>query len=171
MINRPPHQAVDADRGVGADVTVVNLTNLAGPRPNDQATHTRIRNEHVRSAAEDRDRHLRAMSQRQRRHDLAAAARLDQPIGGAADAKRRERRQRHILLNAIAEGGAQHLAESVTRLAHDPAAASTAISARSCAINAAIASRGEHTANEIISPGPSCPARPMSALIAVAILG
>src|SRR5439155_998099 len=65
MINRPPHQAVDADRGVGADVTVVNLTNLAGPRPNDQATHTRIRNEHVRSAAEDRDRHLRAMSQRQ----------------------------------------------------------------------------------------------------------
>ena len=93
------------------------------------------------------------MGEGQRGHDLVAAAGLDQPVRRAADPERRQRRERHVTAHAIgSERGAQRLDRRRSRHLRD---ASTAISARSCAISAAIASAGEHTTNEIVSPGPS----------------
>src|SRR5262249_60006366 len=120
-----------------------------------------------RSAAEHRDRDPGGMGNPQHGHQLAAAARLDQPVRRAADAKRRQRRQRRAGAQAI---GAELRADRLLEGAHTWPA-STAISVRSCAINAAIASRMVQTTNEIVSPGPSWPASAMSAATTVAILG
>src|SRR5262249_28089541 len=107
------------------------------------------------------------MGKPQHRHQLGAAARLDQPVSQAADAERRERRQRHAGAEAI---GAELRANRLCERTHT-CPASTAISVRSCAINAAIASRMVQTTNEIVSPGPSWPASARSAAITVAIFG
>src|SRR5436190_237607 len=122
---------------------------------------------HVRSAAEQGDRHVRAARDAQRVDDLVAAARLDQIVGRPADAERRERREPHVPSDArLAEPRAERVVER-----RHACRASTAISARSCAISAAIASRIVQTTNAIVSPGPSCPATGMSALMTVAIFG
>ena len=113
VIDRPAHEAVDRDRGVGADVPLVDRAHVAAARADHEAAHAGVRHEHVRSAAEHRHRHARRARQRQRRHDLVAAARLDQPVGRAADAKRRQRRERHVGAQPI---GAERLrAEAASR--------------------------------------------------------
>src|SRR5262249_11439171 len=167
VVDRPSHQAVDGDRRVAANAMVVEARHIAAARADDEPANAAVRHKDVRSAAEHRHRHTGIPGDAQHGDDLVAGAGLDQPLRRAADMKRRERRERHIRLQAIGAAGGSH--GGVERAHACPA--STAISVRSCAISAAIASRIVQTANEIVSPGPSWPATGMSAAITVAIFG
>src|SRR5262249_44976277 len=167
VMGGPPHEPVDRHRRVGADSTVGDARHVAAARPNDEAVDAAIRDEHVRSAAEQRHPHALVMGDPQRPQHLVAAAGLDQPARRTTDVERRERRERRVRTDAIdAERDVHRRLEG----AHTRPA-STAISVRSCAISAAIASRMVQTLNEIVSPGPSWPTTGMSAAITVAIFG
>src|SRR5439155_17163140 len=120
----------------------------------------------VRAAAQEGHADACAFRKGHGNHDFVGVTCFDQPLGGAADAKGRERRQRYLSASARPERLAKHRLE-IGRHAH----VSTAISARSWAINAAIASPGVQTRNVIVSPGHSWPATLMSAVITVAIFG
>ena len=86
--------------------------------------------------------------------------------GGAAHAERRQRRQRRAGAQPVAERRAHRAFE-----AGHHRGSSSAISARSCAISAFIASPAVQTRNTIASDGASWPAIAMSAAITVAIFG
>ena len=93
---------------------------------------------------------------------------FDQPFRGPANAKCRHRREQDVAAQPIRpEAPAKQRGE----IAHGSADASTAISARSCAMSADNASPSEQTLNVIVPPGPSWPATLMSAAMTVAIFG
>ena len=149
VADHPTDEAVDCDGGVRDYPSFVHAMDLAGARPDDQSAHASIGDKHIRAAAEQRHRDATVAGEVEGERNLAAVACFEQPVCRAADAKRRERRERGMFSNAIGcEMSPQRGAEGHGRL-------SSAINARSWAMSAAIASRAEHSEKEILSPGPS----------------
>src|SRR5439155_1640144 len=142
-------------------------SHLAAAGTDDQSANARVGHEHVRSAAEDGHADALAARESQRRDDLVGTARLDQPFRRTADLEGRQRRERDVRPYPI---GAERQVERRAERRHD-GDDSTAMSARSCAMSAASASRGVQTTKEIASPGDSWPATAMSAVMTVAIFG
>ena len=167
VIDGPADQPVDGHGGIRPNAVAAIERHLAAARTDDQPADAAIGHQHVRSTAQHRHRHAGRARQFERRHQLVAAPRLDQPFRRAADLERRERRQRHVRPQAI---GAERLLHGGDEPVHCRPISNT-INARSCAISAAIASRGVQTEKAMVSPGPSCPATAMSAEITVAIFG
>src|SRR5262249_2056005 len=132
------------------DPVFADLLHLPTAESNDQPTNTRVPHEHIGSTAEHCDRNAGCIRKPERGKNFLFAVRLNQPVRRTSDPKRREGAEWNITSDAVwAEGRSKRLPEFV----HNASRGSRAISARSCAISAAIASRGEHTANEILSPG------------------
>ena len=98
---------------------------------------------------------LAARASRQSRHDLVAVAGFDEAVGRPADAERRQRRQRDV---ATARGRRRRPARAAAAKSLTGALLDALMSARSCAISAAIASRrrAHHEGDRVA--GPSCPA-------------
>ena len=104
---------------------------------------------------------------RQGRLDLVAVSRFDQPLRRTADAKRCERREEYFGTDPVRTERGSHRGREI---GHEWRS-STAISTRSCAMSAFIASASVQTANAMVSFGASCPATAMSAAMTVAIFG
>ncbi len=86
---------------------------------------------------------------------------------GPADAEGRQRRERRFGTKPVRAERGSHRGREI---GHERRS-STAISARSCAMSAFIASPRVQTANVMVSSGASWPATAMSAAITVAIFG
>jgi hypothetical protein len=77
----------------------------------DDSTDAGVRDEHVRSAAEERDRQIEPSGCAQRAADIVGPCGVDQPVGGPSHFERRQRRERRLRPRAIAERGAQVVSE------------------------------------------------------------
>ena len=128
--------------------------NRAAPRPNDEPANSRVGDEDVRTAAQERHRNAGRMRQPQRgdRFRRSSAARrtcsarsADAETSCKAPAEHPVRCVRRRTLPQAA----------VREIAHAAPSRSTAISACSCLISAAIACCSVHTSNWIRSPGAS----------------
>ena len=126
--DRPAHEAVDRDAGVGAHaVRRPSASIVAAARPHDQAADAGVGDEHVRAAAEHRHAHARRRARR-RTSTISRRARLDEPVRRTADLEGRQRRERRVAPHAI---GAEPPSMSALRSPTTPGV-TRAASRRSC---------------------------------------
>src|SRR5262245_31639668 len=147
--NRPADETVNRDGGIGAHADPVHPRNLAALRMHDEAFDAGVGNQHIRAAAEERDRHTRLARDVERGDDLIAAAWLDKPFRWSAHPEGCEHAERDVLADALATKLALEFAGKVVRHAD----ASRARSAFSRAMSADSASAAVHILNETVSPG------------------
>ena len=155
--DRPAHQAVDRDRRVGPHAirrpTVRTspprgrITRPRTPRP------TRARSIRRRAC----DRHAGRVRRACSAVTISSLFRVSSSQSAGPPTRNVvKRRERHVALRR--DPARTRPRSAIAEVAHRRTASSSAISARSCAISAASASRGVHTSNESRRPGASCPA-------------
>src|SRR4029079_14899669 len=110
--NGPSHERIDRQRRIGTDRVRARRLHLSTARPDDESPDAAIGNQHVRTAAKNRDGHVVAMSDTEGADDLVAAADLDEPFSRSPDAEGRHGRERDLPDGAcVSEFGCERLAE------------------------------------------------------------
>ena len=114
----------------------------------DNAAHSGIRNEDVRTSTQDAQRQTRISCNRNHLAQSLAPVDVDEPIGGAADFERGQRRKRRVAAHVAA---AECIDEASAR--GHARACSAKLALRS--LSASSASSRVHSWNSIQSPGAS----------------
>jgi len=99
--DRPAHKAVDRDRRVSPDVRLINALNVAAFGMKHETSNSGVGNQHIRTAAEYRDRNGSLVCEFERHDGFIAAARLEEPVSGPADPEGRKGAERHIAPHAL----------------------------------------------------------------------
>src|SRR3954468_18263263 len=163
-VDGPSHESVDRQASVGADRCRIDWADVSTTDSDDDPAYADVGHEHIGASAKDCDRHVRIASDRDRVLQVAAVMHVEEPVGGAADLERGQRRQWRVAPNAMAPERGGKTGLDVDHV-FNPS------NADSCSLNAATASARVHSVNSIQSPGANCPAVGKSAVITVAIFG
>ena len=83
-VDRPAHEAVQRHAASGADHARAGALDGAVPQPHDEPPHAAVADQHVRPAAEQRDGQAETVAHRDGARRLAAAPRLQEPVGRAS---------------------------------------------------------------------------------------
>ena len=101
VAHQPTHQAVDRDCRIGAHAVRIEAFDMPASLTDDKAAHARIRDQHVRAAAKDRDRHRVRRCKTQDVNGFIRRSRLDKEIGRPAHFEGRERTERDVAADAL----------------------------------------------------------------------